>query len=658
MQFDSLEIQKNIEEKRLILGQKFADFLARRLIKISDFLASILNSKKTAKFGAIFIILTSIWCQSLRDLGHDSSTYPEIAQKILVGGEYFKDFLESNLPLNFTLTAIPVLVAQKFNFNIFATAQIFWNLLGILSIFWSAKILRRSKLLTDQTVFNLLFLGLVAGFFWRVFTLQFNEFGTKTTYLLAALIPYISYQFIDEKNPRNSDQIFIGILAGFLFCIKPHYGIFVVTFELTKLIKSRNIFALFCLRNYTTLAILITNLIWIFFAFPDYIRNLSVLSSAYYNSASSLIFIMFMQDIFPIILVGILSKNLIQKEEVLARFVPAVFAAGLLILSEIIGGLDQRYVFYSASLPALLLIVFFLIKNRLINFRRDWIFLCAIIFLAQFDPQNIFGLTFYLTCFWWVFALIFFRNWQISQKVKILLFFSALATIGLLISDHFTHTPWTISLFIFAFIVNLNQKSYEKNNHTKELSRLSACLIFMVLSYFISLNLAAIFNLKTYYDSHKFSSPNHFNSEIIKVVKSYSDKDESVIAISEGIPGFYPSIAYAGKKNELPFLQYQSLFRQIKSSPESMKSIDLSIFERVKNQLKSPTNKIVFIEIQHYAQKDRCLIGFLEYYFFDEEFRKIFLENYAFLTRVINVAEISSEIRFIDHEFEVYVRKN
>ena len=137
MQFDALEIQKIIEEKRLIFGKKIEEFLMKKLIRFFAFCGKVFAAKSSALFGSIIIIAASILAQSSRDLGHDSATYLEIAEKMLAGGKYYYDFFESNLPLSFLLTMIPVLLAKFFDFNQIASAEIFWNLLGILSIYYS-----------------------------------------------------------------------------------------------------------------------------------------------------------------------------------------------------------------------------------------------------------------------------------------------------------------------------------------------------------------------------------------------------------------------------------------------------------------------------------------------------------------------------------------
>ena len=53
--FDLLEIQNFIEEKRLILGKKFEDFLLRQLAKIQNFCGEIFHLKNFAYFACAFI---------------------------------------------------------------------------------------------------------------------------------------------------------------------------------------------------------------------------------------------------------------------------------------------------------------------------------------------------------------------------------------------------------------------------------------------------------------------------------------------------------------------------------------------------------------------------------------------------------------------------
>ena len=77
-QFDNLEIQKNIEEKRLILAGKVDNFLSKKLSIITDFFVRIFAAKYCALIGSILIIAISILCRSTHDIGHDNGLYLRI----------------------------------------------------------------------------------------------------------------------------------------------------------------------------------------------------------------------------------------------------------------------------------------------------------------------------------------------------------------------------------------------------------------------------------------------------------------------------------------------------------------------------------------------------------------------------------------------------
>ena len=105
------------------------------------------------------------------------------------------------------------------------------------------------------------------------------------------------------------------------------------------------------------------------------------------------------------------------------------------------------------------------------------------------------------------------------------------------------------------------------------------------------------------------------------------------------------------------------------------------IFEDLKKQIRNKNVKILFINngLKVFDRQDRCLIGFLEYYFQDPEFKKIFLENFSYQNRILNSRkvirptprimvnskenpDIFSQVKpskeVILYDFEVYVRRD
>ncbi len=674
--FDTLEISKNIEERRLILGKKIEDFLLKKLVIVVSFFGRVFSAKSCAFFGCLTILAISVSVRSSRDIGHDSAAYLEMAKKLMNGGKYCYDFLEFNLPPSLLLTTIPIFLAKFFAISPIISLEIFTNLIGIFSIYFSARILSRSEISKDRTVFNLIILSFACGFFLRVFTLQFNEFGTKSTYFLALVFPYISCHLLKESELKNRDQILIGTLAALFFCLKPQYGMLAIVFEVKKLIEKKSLRAGFCRRNYITASLLATYLLVIAKFFPEYLTKIVPLYSDYAKGGGQ-IFLMLHRDVFPIFIFSLLNLFLLRRYLFLRQFAILSFASGSIILSEMIGGYDQRFIFYSASLPLLTLTILTLIRSNSIDWKRDGIWLFFILLIPQFDQRSFFDILLNLSVFWWIFALFLSKKYRnqdavsgsflnciflprdVSSWAGFLLV--AALSLSLQFSKQTWELGWVLSTVIFVLLIYFYQKKHEEFTCSKKLSRLSACAVFAVLSYFFGQHLAVIFNLETNYEAFKYKSPNHVNSEMIKTAKLHSDVGENVVVIAKWIPDTYPAITYMGKENKLPNLQF-SFFADKKSESSQ------HILFLLKRQLEGEKAKLVFVE-----RNDWCEMGWLEIFSRDPEFKKIFQKNYVFLNRIIDRKILDEEVKFFDEgnnikwvgrpaiierDVEVYIRKS
>ena len=679
--FDTLEIQKNIEEKRLILGKKLEDFLLDKIFKIGGFLKKVIATKSCAFFGSFVIIALSILIRSTRDIGHDSAACLEITQKFLNGGKYYFDFFENNLPLVFYFLSLAQIPAKFFAINPIIALEIFTNLVGILALYFTAKILKRSPAIKDQTTFNIIILAFAWGFFLRVFTLPFNEFGTKSTFYLALAMPYISFWLLER--PKKSDQIIAGIIAALIFCLKPHYGILVIVFELVRLFEKKSIKPIFRLQNYVTFALLVFYLVFLFLHFPDYIAAIPSFSKIYFNG-HFYIFFAIKEDVLPFVFLMVLCFSFIKKTVLLKTFFIASLASIMVVISELVGGIDQRFAFYSLSLPFFILLFVEIVKNNYINWRRDFLALLLIFLIPQFDKTIFTAIIFNLGAFWWIFAMILSVKWRDILKNENLqtggffgryflqrnfiswLCFSALTifTIVLLFNKKTADLSWFLSTIILILLVRFYQNLYQKFFATKKFSQFSACIIFIVFSYFLSLHVFAIFD-----QSH---ATNYANDEMIKTVKNNTKNDDEIEVIANTILGTYPMINYAGKQNKLPSLQLFFLYEKI-NNKSKINNVENYLFLRIKEQMLNPKNQLLFIENKVTHIDNLCAIGFLEYYFYDPEFKKIFLQNYTFLNRIIQYKNLDKKIelyadeknlniskssRIIDREIEVYVRKN
>jgi len=681
---DTIEIQKHVEEKRLIIGDKFAAFLMKKLAAFFGFFADLLAAKNCAFFGSLLIIAASLLAQSNRDIGHDSATYVEIAQKMLLGGKYFSDFFELNFPLSFWVTLIPVSIAKIFNFSPIIATEIFVNLVGILSIYCSYHIAQRSL---SHKVLNLLILSLSAAFFWRVFTLQFNELATKSSYFLALAFPYICYHFSPNSALKKIDQIIIGSLAALIFALKPNYGILVVVFEFHQLLKNRKISSSFTLRNYITLLILLIYAALITVFNPQYFDNFSLISSAYFQAAVSSLPLIIKEDIFPLLLFAFLTSFIARQHHFLRILQLVFFAACLIVMSEMIGGYDQRFILFSLALPLVVLNLYFLIHENYFDFRRHGIWLIFLFLLPQFDAKNIFALSRDIPAFWFVFVLVFaakklhlshnfrdFRNIFLPGNFGHWIAFTilALALITFSFYAEFAFLSWVATALLFISQLGFYQKIHQHKFNSKRFSLLSAAALTLVLSHLIALHIAAIFNLKFHENAFYYKSPNHMNSQMIETAKTYAPAaQDQVIIISQIIPGAYPAFNYMGKINPLPQLQMPLFYKKISEQNLKDESAFKYLFLRLEQQMNNPQNKLIFVEIKNDLDAGLCQISFLEYYMRDREFRDVFFKNYRFLNRIIEVRGGENAVEFfyngtnlkpeidnkIKRDVEVYVRR-
>ncbi len=688
MRFYLLEIQKNVEEKRLIIGKKLEDYLAKKSAALVGFFSRFISSKEFLYISCTLVIAVAVFLGSVRDLGHDSALYIEIAQKMLRGGKYYYDFYENNLPLSFLFTIIPVSVANFFHISPIVVLEIFIYLVGIFTIYFSARILQRSSLSQDRTAFNLLVIAVAVGFFWRVFTSAFNEIGTKSTYLLACAFPYVFYHLIKNSDLKKSDHIIIGFLAAILCCLKPNYAILPILFELRKVYKNKSLKSAFCLRNYTTLVVLASYFLLLLCCFPEFLQFSSQFRYGYFSATSCNLAIIFTEDLMPLLLLSSLCFFLIKKDDFIPTFLLATISIGLVVLSEFIGGYDQRFAVYSLSLPLVFVLLLKLQRSQLIDWKNNWLLLLLILIIPQFEQDFFTKVILNLCAFWWVATLILSRKWQKISVKNLGKFWSLLSNFFLprnlfsafcfsvltatsiyLVTNHKLNGIAIVSsAIILILLVNFYQKLYCQFIDQKKLSLASLAMIFLVISYMINIYSSSIIG-----KNENYTSPNFANDKVSEIIRNNAAAaDDEIVSIAWIIPETYPVMTYAKKINPLPNSQFPALFLKIGNRDVTTESQSY-LLSRLREQMANPQNKLIFVNGYYLNDYNKCNITFLEYYFRDQEFRKIFLKNYVFLNRVITTKnqdrtfvffkdqepknDPTAGIDLIERDIEVYVRK-
>ncbi len=687
-QFDPLEIQKNIEEKRLILGEKVQSFLLNKLLMVSDAISRLFAAKNTAFIGSLVIFLISILVRSKRDIGPESALYLEIAQKIFSGGKYYQDFFDFNLPLSYIFTLIPLLFAKLLNVSTVICSEIFVNLLGLGTIYFSAKILQRTEIKNDRVFYNLIILSFAAGFFLRIFTLQFNEFATKSTYFLVFAYPYICLQLLKNNQLRKSDQLLIGFLAAMLCCLKAHYVILVLACEIRRFVREKlQITIFFEIRNVVFFLLIVLYSFLIFLCFPEYFSTILTFAPLYFDTRFSGIIFPIKEDIYPLLLLLVTCYFLCKKFVFLELFflISAVFC--LVPVLELSGFYDQRVLLYSLSLPLILLIILSLIRDQQINWKRDFLVLLVILVIPQFDRSFFIEIALNVGTFWWILVFVMRQKWNKSklnnaewQKLSLLRYiflpreqiswtiFSLLTifTIKMAATSDINNLAWLFSAVIFILEIHFYHNLHQKISQDKKLSLMTTIVIFLVLSYFLSLQIKSIFNSEINLQSESLKN------RIAEVTKINSTEDENYIFVSGINFGNYPQRFYLDKPNPISAANLSILYSAIQDNT-NLKDGQNLLLRNLKSQISDKKNKLFLVENFEPQNSHSCEISFLEFYFKDEEFRTLFLENFAFLDRIIMKKKEGKKVDFYNEEevktinkesreilirdIEVYVRK-
>lgn len=669
-----------------------------------------LNQILTSDFFLIYvgsvIFLLSILLRSTLDIGGDTGVYIDLGKKISNGGRYYYDFFESNFPLSFYFYALQYQLASLLNLNQIILSEVVINLLALLSIFYSAKILRNTTINQNKAHYNLIVISYLCGFFLRPEALQIGEFGTKTSLLLIVLYPYISFSFERLKSLTKSEMICRGLLMGLMPCIKPHYLLLIAPIEIYRFFQKRSLSFFYELDKLTFCFIGSLCLFLMLKFTPEYFEFIVPMWPKIYLAYDN--YAVFLENVWRHIAarVTILGFIFLMFSRLKFEFNDKILAllfmgASLLIVAENIGTVDQVVIFYAIITICFSKFIFDLLSSKEFSIVNNRFIIISLIFIPIFDleilPASIFSLGGFINIWWMIlpiypFLLLrgldkFKRNELFSIKkviIAIISYFTALICAILILKEvgGWAYISFNLSLlFIVLFL-------FEKRFYSKFYSVFSPLFVFVVTAS-ISCFLYAYVNsfVATVKHDSSLTYPNKFSDFVAHYSKIHApEKGDSSMMSSSWIAHKFPLMNYLEQNNYQKYylLGLQADIGKVGSNvmfpiADLDKVLTLSyLFDDAIKQLKDPRIKIIFINnTPKYLNKvHRCLISNLEYYFLDPEFKKLFLQNFHFENRVIIQRPIKSvkKIRFItgeeksifdqikpskervSHDFEVYVR--
>ncbi|MBP7710543.1 MAG: hypothetical protein KA100_05690 [Rickettsiales bacterium] len=613
---------------------------------------NFLHSNIFLKISCLAIFCLSIFLRSQMDIGADTGIYLNLAKKISQGGKYYYHFFESNFPISFYFYYLQYELAQLLHLNQIILSEIVINLLALLSIFWSAKILQKTTINQNKAHYNLMLVSFFLSFFLRPHALQIGEFGTKTSLLLIALFPYLAFSFERKIALTKKELIQRGCLMGLMPCIKPHYLVLILFVELKCFFQKK------AASHLDKFVMILVGAIYLFLMLkftPEFFEFIVPLWPKTYVAYDNLA--LFIENlwhqlgariaIFSLIFLIFSRLKFDANNRILALF---FFGASTLILLENIGTIDQIVVFYAAATICVVKFTFDLIASKKILFLENKFIICCLAFVPIFDleilPASIFGLNGVINV-WWVLALFypFFLCKKISLSKALAGF---VAVLILLISCLLTFKYFGAFAYIAANLVSLFAVLFffERRIFSKISATFSPLSVFVICATISCLFYAYVAAIVESVRGNQFTSPNKL-SDMVAYYSSISapKKTDGILMISEWNAHQFPLLNYLEKTDYQKYhMASMRANKGVSGSGKIFETHDLDrvlalsyLMDDVKNQAQNPNVKLMFVNNTPDAlDKDkRCLIGALEYYFLDPKFKKIFLQNFHFKNRVI-----------------------
>ncbi len=654
-------------------------------------LEKIINKKSLTEFfglriflqsACLLIFLASIFFRSLIDIGSDTGVYLNLGKKVAEGGRYYYEFFESNFPISFYFYALEYELAQILNINPIFMSEIVINLLALLSIFWSAQILKRTTIYENKAHYNLIIIGYFLGFFLRPRALEIAEFGTKTSLLLMALYPYISFSFARKNQFTKKELTWRGILMGLIPCIKPHYLCLMIFVEFYHFWQKKS------LRFFYEFDKLVMYLVGIFYLFlmikltPEFFEFMVPMWSKTYNAYYD--YHVFIENfwrhiasrvaVFAFIFLIFSRFKFSANDKILFCF---YCGASLLIIVENIGTIDQIVVFYAVATICFAKFLFDLFSSKQFSIMENQFISAALIFLPIFDleilPASIFGLGGFVNI-WWLTILIYpfffakkltaqqHRKFFSAKKIILFLFgYLTLLTIAILTLRYLGGWAYISVNLSILFVVLF---FFEKKIYAKFFPKFSPFFVFVVLTSISCLlysYITSVINLVRH-DSY-YTYPNKISDFMTYYSHEYAPKKEDgIIVLSNMIAHQFPLLNYLQKINYGKFHISAAQANQGEAGSPlifPIRDTDVAftryyLFLDIVDQIKNDKVKVIFVNNTPdiLDKEHRCLIGVLEYYFIDAEFKKLFLPNFHLVNHVIVTKKVKplKKLRFITGE--------
>ncbi|MCK4607926.1 MAG: hypothetical protein KAT71_00430 [Gammaproteobacteria bacterium] len=221
---------------------------------------------------AITLFITAVVIQSFGTLSPDVSFLLHITQKMLHGGRYYYNFFEINPPLILYLYTPPVVIAHLLHCGFFIPIRTYVFAIAAGSLILCNWLLRKIFAQENNYSHGPLLLAITFAFV----LMPGMQFGQREHIMIMLVVPYfllVSLR-LTGKSLEIWQLVFIGILAGIGFALKPYFFIPLALVELYFLLKKGKFWAWLRPEIAMIGLVSIIYLATIFLFFPEYIDKM------------------------------------------------------------------------------------------------------------------------------------------------------------------------------------------------------------------------------------------------------------------------------------------------------------------------------------------------------------------------------------------------
>ncbi len=175
-------------------------------------------------------------------VNQDLAWHLHIAEGLLNGKTLYVDFMDPNPPLVFYWAMIPVLLAEYIKLDIFSTSHVVDFFAALWCIATAHFALRFTSIGRERFFGQFFLLTLFIVIFLLPLCSWANSFFNKDVMVLPFILPYILLalgRIEKEIRPDIISVTIVGLMAGFGFCIKPHFLLIFIFIELYAWLATR-----------------------------------------------------------------------------------------------------------------------------------------------------------------------------------------------------------------------------------------------------------------------------------------------------------------------------------------------------------------------------------------------------------------------------------